>query len=951
MVSKAAQKRADDAIAAAIAQADRIVSLEDPAGKAAQAELLELLREADVNLAHRLTKITPKRDGSMRFSAAQAIAYRAQIGIVIEHVKAGTSGVAVGVGNEAIQKSAKAGAKLLAELEQEFKGVSISPSILASMQQSHVLRGPKAALVTRVATSVDRYGLQMGQQFSRIMQVGLLSGASNDQMVASLVGHGGPKGTVSMAAREVAPGVVERLREEEIPEGLFVRYRYWPERIVRTETAYAYSSTRFESLVQMQKDGLDVKKKIVATFDNRTAPDSVFVHGQVRELPDVFTDGAGRNYVHPPGRPNDRETIIPWFDDWAEVPSSEPPSPEAQARAAELAGEETTDPAARPHGAPPQSVEDLRRLEAEIAEAKRREQAASDQARAAIETEEAARRGAADVLLQHEIEDAAQASALVAKVEADIAAAKAAAKTDKQIDKVYKQVDKQLAGSTPALGTLRLYQLAGENPEHFAMLVNGLREVPLPLGAITGGIGDSHEVLDTLVKDAVGTIGSSQTLTEALTAWKKDPAFPGWLDELAGKKDAASKRLLASLVHSEQGLFLPPGGVVKANTWKRSLALAKKPATLAALKAKYAAPPPPKTWLVQSGGADYLDVFDPVTKEKKAWFKQVAGGFKVSPPAMLGGSWTERTFPDQNAAAAYAVDVSGAIQQYKIANAGALPTPTPKSTTSAARFNFVGQEPTTKLAPLPLSKNAAPDVKRRRAEARAHFAREGVKTRRVVMNARGESNVHVVPNAKNGVDEVLEHQGLTHAHNDWTGKNSGGWYGSSEGDRAWLSHFLTDDAAGEELARKVSRDLGSPSAKPEDFIAYARGKYAATQEALEARRTSLPIDADGYVTLYRGIKYEQAEGARQKRVSGKRVDVRVRPLSSWSSSRSSARVFTNGHNIVIQARVHYSRIFSQYEQVEAAMRRYGDGESEWIVINDAEHFFLDADDVTNGKAE
>jgi hypothetical protein len=178
----------------------------------------------------------------------------------------------------------------------------------------------------------------MAQQFSRIIQVGLTSGATVDQMVASLVAHGGPKGLrVSLVAKEVAPGVVQRIREGRFKQGLFVERKYWAERIVRTEVAYAYNGAAMEGLHALKKEGEPVKKKIVATFDARTAADSIAVHGQVRELDQPFVDGAGRVYQHPPARPHDRETVLGWFDHWAETPSSEPPTESERAAAMELA--------------------------------------------------------------------------------------------------------------------------------------------------------------------------------------------------------------------------------------------------------------------------------------------------------------------------------------------------------------------------------------------------------------------------------------------------------------------------------------------------------------------------------------------------------------------------------------------------------------------------------------
>ncbi|GMV40654.1 MAG: hypothetical protein AMXMBFR64_23700 [Myxococcales bacterium] len=52
----------------------------------------------------------------------------------------------------------------------------------------------------------------------------------------------------------------------------------------------------------------------------------------MRELDEDFRDGAGREYPHPLGRPNDREVEIPWRGEWADRSTalgSGPEPPEA----------------------------------------------------------------------------------------------------------------------------------------------------------------------------------------------------------------------------------------------------------------------------------------------------------------------------------------------------------------------------------------------------------------------------------------------------------------------------------------------------------------------------------------------------------------------------------------------------------------------------------------------
>ncbi len=951
-ISKGAKVRAEQAVQSTLAQADAVVTLSDADGEAARKELLRVLREADVRLAKKLAALSVGK-GELRFTAAQAIAFRTQIQLTIAHVEGKLGTIAEGAGEAAIGKSVADGQKVLAKLEQAFKNVSVNPSVMAAMQQSHVLRGPKAALVTRVATSLDRYGMQMGTEFSRILQVGLASGASNEEMVAALVKHGGPRGPkVSLAAREDEKGIVTRIREGNIPEGLFVRHRYWAERIVRTEIAYAYNGTRYQSLLAMRAEGMEVKKKIVAVFDTRTAPDSIAVHGQVRELEDMFLDGAGRVYLHPPARPNDRETILPWFDDWAEVPSTEPPTEAERVRAEEL-----ENPPARGTDAvldtPPADLEHYERLKVEAANAQRREQAGADAQRATQDLESDRQTRAATLLLSYEREKiaAARDQVLAQQAKADAAAK---AKQDKKLAKWDTAFVAALKSASPHEAHLMLYELAGTDPAGFAEILNGYYTgiAPLESKTIVAALGQHHEVLDAMVLDAVKDASkffSQEDLTGALDAWKKTPAFHSALDELAGKKDAKSRRRLAALIHSEQPLFLSPNGP-KALTWAESQARAKKPQpAVQKLKDKYPIAVA-KEWVIkpEGGTSPYYDVFDPDTHQKTGYFQKVAGQFVVDPSLKLpADKWQKRSFPDATQAAAYAAQVGSEIQKLK----GTTPVyeaKKPLDTTRTKRFNHAANAlPSTVIGPMKLAGAAAKEVAAVKRRAVAHFQKEGrVKTRRIEED--------------NAVDAVLEQEGLTYQQHKWSSRygSQDCWYTSSEGPKAYVGRFLTADTKLQDARAIVAEDLKLPDrsdAMAQKFIAYARAKYAATQAALEHRIASgeltTVIDRDGYITLYRGIKHEQARDLRLAREQGESTVVDFRSVSSWSTDRDVAERFSDHNNIVVQARVHYTRIFSQYEQEEIAMRRYGDREAEWIVVADEEEYTLVSTDITNRYPE
>lgn len=328
MPSRASIAAADATVRVLHAEAERAVSCEDEQGRAAARRLERLLAHADALLGARLRTIMQATGGpDVRFSAVQASAYREQIRLLTEYTRARLGGLTQDQARAAVAASMGHTVDALARMEEHFTGIAIPTRLRQALTFDATSRGVRASLLRQHATSVDRYQATMIEQMETSMAAGMIGGFTQWDMVNALTGHGGPRGQVSMRAT-VVDGQVVRLAEEEIPEGLFTRYRYWAWRIVRTETASAYNEARLAGIAEMRSEFPDLGKKILAVFDSRTAYDSVVVHGQIRPVDGYFTDGAGRQYQRPPGRPNDRETIIPWRMGWPETPSTAPLTPE-----------------------------------------------------------------------------------------------------------------------------------------------------------------------------------------------------------------------------------------------------------------------------------------------------------------------------------------------------------------------------------------------------------------------------------------------------------------------------------------------------------------------------------------------------------------------------------------------------------------------------------------------
>jgi len=107
--------------------------------------------------------------------------------------------------------------------------------------------------------------------------------------------------------------------------------RQWMvDRILRTETSAIYNGTALAAMIEEDTPESPMLKRLVATFDKVTGPDSKLVHGQVRPVRLPFSDGK-REYMAPPNRPHDREIVVPHRAAWGpNLPrlSRPPPQPE-----------------------------------------------------------------------------------------------------------------------------------------------------------------------------------------------------------------------------------------------------------------------------------------------------------------------------------------------------------------------------------------------------------------------------------------------------------------------------------------------------------------------------------------------------------------------------------------------------------------------------------------------
>ena len=655
----------DDVIVASL---DRARSLLD--GGANAPGLLKMLEEADASLKLRLTTIAQVAGGPTgKFSEAQAQAYQKQTALTIDYVKNRIAKLTHDQSLAACSSAVKQTATDLTALDKAFTGVAIPLRLREAGQMGGVVDKAFKPLLAQQATSVDRYGAAMTDEFRGIMRTGLMVGASNGQVVDALVGHGGPKGPkVSLAARvDPATGKVIRLREEDIPEGLFVRKRYWAQRIVRTEIAHAQNEGRLRAIELEAVDFPDLGKKILAVLDNRTAADSLYVHGQVRKVDELFQDGAGRQYLRPPARPNDRETIVPWRLEWADTPYTEPADSVDVAEA--ITKGETGESRrlmiqqaiVQHEAAAAQNVPDLQsRVESlvatKVAETIAAQQAASHTASLLAAKAKAAAEVAEAVAKAQEVQALAEAAAvakaqemataiaagqaaikLAAKLEAakqeaaqyvalqEKAAALAVAVKQKQIldgtIEFYKnEFPKTAEGASAALSALR--GLASSNPSLFLSMYRHLSLKGAPLSAKA----EEYVTQKSHVKAMAASMGKKLGFSDGLIK-QATPIVP---------------------------------------TAKPAKAAPPPPPP----------PPPPPTspqYDLKLQGSNFLDIHDPATGAKLGYVLVDESGYKVTPPPGLGHGMYFAGRQSLPFAIEYALAVSKKIQAKKVA----APPPTP----------------------------------------------------------------------------------------------------------------------------------------------------------------------------------------------------------------------------------------------------------------------------------
>jgi hypothetical protein len=273
-----------------------------------------MLQRAESDLIGRLSEV---RSGPGSFSEVQLKATLAQVRDVLRGiVLPGMRSIAIDGAEEAATSAARGTVDYLTAAERAFKGVGAAPLALDEARVTDAaVEGARASVLRRLASSgkpsadpsgrphpaakgiLQRYGMRTLAHFEEELRIGLVGRASLEEIKAKLVERS--------SFLKGAPAS-------------------WATRIVVNETLGAHARAGWEATREADEQLDDLIRVDMATFDNRTAPDSYNVHGSVRRTDEPFEyidyKGGSQLFMHPPDRPFDRSVIVTHRTSWGPLP-------------------------------------------------------------------------------------------------------------------------------------------------------------------------------------------------------------------------------------------------------------------------------------------------------------------------------------------------------------------------------------------------------------------------------------------------------------------------------------------------------------------------------------------------------------------------------------------------------------------------------------------------------
>lgn len=286
--------------------------------------MLPVLKEAQAELQRDLEKwLGDRADGNERFTAFRYRQALLQVNAALKKVRElepALLTVLDAAGRNAGVTATKHVVKQVDYYSKKFQGAAYP----IPLDQAAAIAEGRSLMIPRFVTSAARYAGKVGDDIKQQLAVGMLKGESLDELTNRLVKLRGPRGLVALRGIKGQRGAIV----EHISEGLFRRYRYWAERVVRTEVLSAYNAVADASLRQYATQDNEIKRRWNAAGDWRTCSICRGLDGEVTDVDKPFKGG----YESAPAHPNCRCNVGPWKDRW--TPQNQAEAKEAEKTAA-----------------------------------------------------------------------------------------------------------------------------------------------------------------------------------------------------------------------------------------------------------------------------------------------------------------------------------------------------------------------------------------------------------------------------------------------------------------------------------------------------------------------------------------------------------------------------------------------------------------------------------------
>lgn len=273
-------------------------------------KLAPVLREAEREVASDLARwLRTVEDGEERFTAQR---YRSLL-LQLRHGRQEiewAQRVRIGTFDALRHGGKDAGSMAMRHLTEEvarFSAAFGGPAPI-DLERAGVLAKGDRLLIPRFKSSAARYAGNILDDIKRQFSIGVVRQESFWEMTNRLQRLGRRR------LVRVAKGEIGEAGEvgNNIAAGLFTRYRYWGERVVRTEMINAYNQNADDGLVEMAKDDPRMLKRWDASLDYRCCIICRKLHGETVKPHENFSGGN----PHPPAHCNCRCAEVAWMEHW-----------------------------------------------------------------------------------------------------------------------------------------------------------------------------------------------------------------------------------------------------------------------------------------------------------------------------------------------------------------------------------------------------------------------------------------------------------------------------------------------------------------------------------------------------------------------------------------------------------------------------------------------------------